>query len=273
MFDHKELWLDIGYSVIDGKLEEGKKVALSRSINTSPDFLEQHSPIQDLIKFKSFKTDEEQTDWLVNEIVRNLKQDELQPSDIIVINPDPITTRSAVAQARRKLLEKGINSNLAGVSTSPDVFFEGDKVTFTGIFRAKGNEAAMVYVINAQDCFAAWRGDLARVRNRLFTAITRSKAWVRVLGYGEEMEKLEEEYRRILNSNFHLEFKYPTAEERAQMRVVNRDMTAEEKKRIRQKQLSLEDILESLESGETVLEDYPDDVIEKFRRLLGQSKK
>jgi superfamily I DNA and RNA helicase len=45
----------------------------------------------------------------------------------------------------------GINSSLAGVSSSPDVFFENDLVTFTGIFRAKGNEAAMIYIINAQE--------------------------------------------------------------------------------------------------------------------------
>ena len=25
-------------------------------------------------------------------------------------------------------------------------------MTFTGIFRAKGNEAGMVYIVNAQDC-------------------------------------------------------------------------------------------------------------------------
>lgn len=273
MFDHKDLWLDIGYTVVAGRLDEGKQVTLSRSTETSPEFLELHSSPEDLIQFRSFETDEEQIDWLVKEVSRNLKKDELEPSDIVVINPDPVTTRNAVAQARRKLLERGINSNLAGVSTSPDIFFEGDRITFTGIFRAKGNEAAMVYIINAQDCYAAWRGDLARVRNRLFTAITRSKAWVRVLGYGEDMKKLEIEYKEIAGKNFQLAFKYPTAEERVQMRIVNRDMTAEEKKRIRQKQLSLEDILESLESGETVLEDYPDEVMEKFRRLLGVTTK
>ena len=38
----------------------------------------------------------------------------------------------------------------------------------------------MVYIINAQDCFSAF-GNLAGVRNRLFTAMTRSKAWVRVV--------------------------------------------------------------------------------------------
>ena len=67
-------------------------------------------------------------------------------NDIIIINPDPGKTRDAVSIARKKLFDAGINSNLAGVSTSTDIFSEDDVVTFTGIYRAKGNEAAMVYV-------------------------------------------------------------------------------------------------------------------------------
>ena len=67
-------------------------------------------------------------------------------NDIIIINPDPVKTRDAASIARKKLFDAGINSNLAGVSTSPDIFSEDDAVTFTGIYRAKGNEAAMVYV-------------------------------------------------------------------------------------------------------------------------------
>ena len=50
-------------------------------------------------------------------------------------------------------MQMGINSNLAGVTTIADIFTEPGTVTFTGIFRAKGNEAAMVYVINAQGLF------------------------------------------------------------------------------------------------------------------------
>ncbi len=54
----------------------------------------------------------------------------------------------------------------------------------TGIYRAKGNKAGFVLVMNAQDCCKSCI--LATVRNQLFTAITRSKAWVRVTGIGDQ---------------------------------------------------------------------------------------
>ena len=103
-------------------------------------------------------------------------------------------------------------SHLAGVDTTPDVFHQptAASVTFTGIHRAKGNEAAMVYIINAENCQSAV-SDLARIRNRLFTAITRSKAWVRVLGVGRRMKELTREYEALKARQFKLSFRYPSA--------------------------------------------------------------
>jgi len=255
-------------------LEDGQDVTLRRTSKSSPAFLENHSTTDDLISFESFQSEAEQTAWLVESIEHNLAEDELLPDDIVVINPDPLSTRDAVKDARRILMEKGINSNLAGVTSSADVFSEPGTVTFTGVFRAKGNEAAMVYVINAQDCFTAFLpGDVARVRNRLFTAVTRSKAWVRVLGFGRGMEALKAEFERAKAASFELRFKYPTEEERKQMTIVNRDMSNEEKDRFAKKQNSLRDIIDSLESGDTFIEDYPEDVIKKLRKLIDKEPK
>lgn len=274
IFENKNLWLDVGYKVKDGELEDDHDVTLHRTSRTSPLFLETHSPIEDLIVFGVFRSAEEQTAWLVKAIQHNLGVDELLPDDIVVINPNPMKTRDAVKDARALLIDKGVNSNLAGVTTSADVFSVPGTVTFTGVFRAKGNEAAMVYVINAQDCFSATLPrDRARVRNQLFTAITRSKAWVRVLGYGPDMEALKAEFERAGSANFELRFRYPTEEQRKHITTVNRDMSREEKDRIAKKQISLLDIIESLESGETYLEDYPEDAIKKLQALLEKRPK
>ncbi len=274
IFENKSLWLDIGYKVQDGELEDGSPVSLRRTPKSSPEFLEKHSSVDDLIGFEVFNSPEEQTAWLVEAIQKNLAEDELLPDDIVVINPDPFTTRDAVKDARKTLMEKGINSNLAGVTTVADIFTEPGTVTFTGIFRAKGNEAAMVYVINAQDCFTALLPrEVARIRNRLFTAITRSKAWVRVLGIGQPMAALKAEYEKAKAADFELRFTYPTEEERNKITVVNRDMSKVEQERIAKKQSFLIDIIESLESGETFVEDYPDDVMNKLRALLNKKLK
>lgn len=274
IFENKNLWLDIGYEVREGALDDGQSVTLARTSSSSPEFLEKHSPVDDLIQFEVFDTQEAQTAWLVAEIKKNIADDELIPDDIVVINPDPLKTKSAVGAARQALIEAGINSNLAGVTTNPDIFTEPGTVTFTGVFRAKGNEAAMVYVINAQDCFASFfPSETARVRNRLFTAITRSKAWVRVLGVGKSMSALKAEFEKAKEEDFALSFTYPTEEQRKTMTTVNRDMSKAQQESIAKKRNSLVDILESLESGDTFIEDYPPAVIRKLQSLLNKKTK
>ena len=123
MFDNPRLWTEVGYQIADGQLSDGQFVTLQRTTDTSPAFLEDHSPVDDLIEFIPFDTEEEQTTWLVNAIKTNLEVDELRSDDIVVINPDPRTTRLNVGSARRRLFEMGIASHLAGVDTDPDTFF------------------------------------------------------------------------------------------------------------------------------------------------------
>lgn len=195
----------------------------------------------------------------------------MRADDIIVINPDPLTTRKKVGGARQLLFQNGINSHLAGVDTSPDVFFDTDdeSIAFTGIFRAKGNEAGMVYIINAQDCFDSY-GNLATIRNQLFTAITRSKAWVRVLGVGNNMRALQAEYQKVIDNEFTLDFIYPTAEQRKHLNIVNRDMTATERKALAKKQESIANLLDDFDSGKLFIEDLGDEQLERLRALLSR---
>jgi superfamily I DNA and RNA helicase len=269
MFGNAGLWEEIGYEVRAGVLQDGHDVVLQRPPESSPRFLEDHSPLADLIEFKAFKTEDEQAEWVSKEIARNITEEELRHDDIVVINPDPLTTRSQSGPIRHRLLKMGIPSHLAGVDTNPDVFFEADSpsVTFTGIYRAKGNEAGMVYVINAQDCQTA-TFNLANVRNRLFTAITRSKAWVRVIGVGPKMKELIEEYKKLEAANFELRFRYPTQEQREQLSIVHRDMTAAERKRLKTKEKDLADLVQDLEMGNVHPEDLDEELLRKLEMLL-----
>jgi superfamily I DNA and RNA helicase len=156
------------------------------------------------------------------------------------------------------------------VSGSPDIFFEPETVTFTGIFRAKGNEAAMVYVINADDCYTGFSAEhLARVRNQLFTAITRSKAWVRVLGVGENMNKLTREYKEVADRNFRLEFTYPDEENRKRLRIIARDLRRSQSRRRRSKSAEeLWRLVRAIEEGEVYIEDLPLSTRRKLQELF-----
>ena len=270
MFENAQLWDQIGYEVADGSLTDGQSVVLRRTPNTSPTFLADHSSIDDLIQFKCFNDEEEQAQWLANAIKKNLEEDELRHDDIVVINPDPRTTRSKVGRVRRLLMDMGVNSHLAGVDTDPDVFFtpENSSVTFTGVFRAKGNEAGMVYVMNSQDCHADAR-NLASIRNQLFTAVTRSKAWVRVLGIGDGINELASEYEELKKRNFELSFVYPDAEQRKRLRIIHRDMTNEERQTLQGHQQDLSRLVEQLEVGQIRPEDLDEKVVKRLKDLLG----
>ena len=273
MFDSSSLWEEVGYKVISGELSGGSQVTLARTPETSPKFLEEHSAIDEIIQFHVFKDKEEQASWLACAIETNLKVDELQAEDIIVINPNAITTRKETGVPRKILFEKSIASHLAGVDVNADTFFksDGESVTFTGVFRAKGNEAGMVYIMNAQDCAGGF-GNVARVRNQLFTAITRSKSWVRVLGVGSGMKELEKEYLRIKKKKFCLDFIYPTDEIRRKLNVVNRDMTDSEKAAAKEAQSKASDLIRDLDEGRISVQDLDPTVKARLQELLGRNE-
>ncbi len=270
IFDDDSLWTDVGYLVEDGELVPGSSVTLARTIDTSPAFLENHSPPEDLIQFHKFETAAEQTQWLVQAIKQDILEQELRPEDVVVINPNPLTTKRQVADARHMLFADGINSELAGVSTTADVFSRPGAVTFTGVFRAKGNEAGMVYIINAQDCASGWdKTATALGRNRLFTAITRSKAWVRVLGLGPNMDTLMQEWKQLRDNDYKLKFVYPTEEEKQQLRVIHKVAVGKGKVRRRNLRQQRELLLQAVQRGEL----DPDQLILELEALKRSGKR
>lgn len=271
MFDYPALWKEIGYREQEGQLEKGQHIVLERTAETSPRFLENISEdADDLVQFIRFDNEAQQNEWLIEQIQKNLTVDELRHDDIIVIHSDPRTARGSTGPIRRKLFEAGIQTHLAGVDTDADVFFRTDtpSVTFAGIYRAKGNEAGMVYVINAQECNSAGSG-LASLRNRLFTAITRSKAWVRVIGYGSQMQGLIDEFNALKQRGFVLDFNYPDDALLGKLRIVHRDLSPQERLRLEKRKSQLADLLGDLESGELHPEDLDEATREKLKKLLG----
>ena len=268
MFDRPELWTNVGYAVRSGELALGMDVRLARPSDTSPKFLESHSSIDDLIQFHRFEDQTTQARWVAAQIECNLSKDELRHSDVIVISTDPLSARKKLGRIRAALFARDIPSHLAGVDTESDVFRRTGSVTCTGIHRAKGNEAAMVYVVNAEEAHGS-TANLAHVRNRLFTAMTRSTAWVRVCGIGPEMTSLIEEYEQIRGANFELSFRYPTQDELEHLTVVHRDMSDKEQKDWEKRLESVDGLIDDLQHGRILLEDIDGDQLATLRELLG----
>ena len=173
-----------------------------------------------------------------------------------------------MGQLRDILFQHGINTSIAGITSSPDEFFSDNSVTFTSIFRAKGNEAAMVYIMDSQYCNVDY--ELAKRRNILFTAMTRTKAWLRVCGIGQYFDGLVNEYNEVKRREFTLQFRYPTGPEREKMRLVNRDMTSQERKRVHQAKLNAHN-LSVLLDGQVRVEDIPEELrLALIKKLAGE---
>ncbi|WP_035828155.1 hypothetical protein [Crocosphaera watsonii] len=98
--------------------------------------------------------------------------------------------------------------------------------------------------------------------------MTRSKAWIRVLGYGPNMKKLEEEFNRIKVNNFSLNFTYPTEEERNKMKLVNRDMSQAERKN---KEKKRKDLRKAINIDDEVLKELVAELSEEDKEKLKKS--
>ena len=266
LFDDLKLWEEIGYTVESGRLKFGSDVTLKRSPGSYPKYFEHLIEIKDCVISKQFETVSEQYDWVARQIQINITKDELDPDDILVIFPDAITARSEYNSLSEFLRTKNINSHLAGVSTERDIFSRSNSVTVSSIYRAKGNEAPMVYILNADVC--AIGHEMIKLRNILFTAITRSRAWVRICGVGDNMSLLEKEIKQCEDQGYKLSFRIPTPPELAKLRLINRDKTEEEKGQISKVKRSIQDIKALIDAGVV-----NPDAIPELRELLGSMKK
>jgi superfamily I DNA and RNA helicase len=134
----------------------------------------------------------------------------------------------------------------------------------------------MVYIINAQYCYShplLKDLDLIKRRNILFTAITRSKAWVRVYGIGENMDNLINEFQEVKSRDFKLQFNYPSQSEIDNMNVISRDLSKTEELKFTEEIKTLNglpEILSRIKAGEAYIEDYPNELQPLLKKLISE---
>ncbi|MBW9335597.1 RNA helicase [Herbaspirillum sp. RU 5E] len=211
MFPEPDIWRRLGYTVTSGELALGQNVVLARDPESVPEFFGRLLGQGDTIKFANFRTRLEQYDAVAAEIRRLIDTEELQCSDFLIVIPDTYKSKSISASMLLALQRHGLAGRIPGVNSSRDSLFAEEMIAITHIHRAKGNEAAVVFVIDADYCSDG--ADIKQRRNILFTAITRSRAWAYVSGVGERFSTIEDEGRKILADGFTLKFEYPTAEQ------------------------------------------------------------
>jgi len=268
-FDDPSLWKEIGYFVSQGNLELGERVILNRSEKSYPAYFKELIDENEAIICKSFVDMDEQVEWVASEIEKNIEEEELEVDDILIVLPNVIRAKKDYAYIMEALQRRNIESHLAGVTTSQDEIFSMNSISVTNIYRAKGNEAPMVYVLNCNFCAKGY--ELIKLRNILFTAITRSRAWVRLCGFGDLMKIIEDEINFVHENEYDLKFKIPTESELENLRKIHRDRTAGEKVAIRKAEKGLKDFFTAILEGDMDLENLPTELRSKLELLLKKS--
>ena len=252
-FSTPSIWRDIGYEVVSGRLEKGRKVVLKRDEKSTPQYFKSLIKPEDAFQALNFTTETEQYIWLSREIKRNIEEEELDPDDILVVFPDAYYAQSSYNILKRFLAQQSIESILSGVTTGRDTIKIEGAISCASIFRAKGNEFPFVYVVNAHECYKS--SNIALWRNILFTAITRARAWVRVCGVGTQMEELKKEITICIDKDYKLEFKNPTDKELNEMRSLFRSLSRETSELINSSEQQLMKLADLLKKGEINKED------------------
>ncbi|PEA58036.1 hypothetical protein CON74_25615 [Bacillus thuringiensis] len=209
--ENKEHWIDLGYEVQEGNCKEGEDTLIHRPKQNSPSIISDFYDKDMIIVTKTMDSIEEEAQWVANEIIDNITKDRLLPEDIMVISLDDKFARSYFSMIGKLLADQNIYVNNLLESYSGDTFILNEKVTLTTVYRAKGNEAAMVYIIGG-DSLKNGRYDIIS-RNKLFTAFTRAKGWIRFSGVGDNFNYLLEEISKAKQKLPNLEFTYPGYEE------------------------------------------------------------
>lgn len=228
MFYYTKEWDAIGYRVnapLKPNLEKGDRVELERPAENSKNLLEaileQHgeSPLS-LVRYKNTHSLEEEIEFIANKAQELIEQQSVAPEEIIMINLSKGSNKKEMLSLQRSLNIRGINSVIPGYVESADIFKPEGSITITTPFRAKGNEANVVFVFNAQSVIS----DLTlRRRNAFFVAVTRSRGWCYISGHGKNMSVLNGELESIKRDFPKFEFICPDPDQvKAQKSFLNR---------------------------------------------------
>lgn len=211
-FVDKKTLVDMGYINENGEINEGEKVKLKRK--------EEKKGIE-IDKPLSFKNEYDEYNAIVENMIELLENQDVKSQDIMIIDLDESYLQRDYEKFSKIFYEKiskkeklkDISLNLVDKSNPNRVKIE-NSITYTTIYRAKGNEANLVFILNCDSISLTSRNSVAR--NKIFTAMTRAK-W-KVWLYGKEMNEYSYEIEKVKENNYTLEFIYPTKEQRKKIK-------------------------------------------------------
>lgn len=217
--EDRSSWIARGYEVHHpgnkAKFESGDNIVVERPEEKSRNLLESllkesGKSEKELVTLETFDNVQEELDRAAEQIDFFVHSQGIEPQEIVVIN---LTTKNAKKEFEylRKALDiKGIKAITPGFIEKVDKFKESGFVTLSTTFRAKGNEANVIFILNSQ---SAINNPTYRGRNAFFVAVTRSRGWCYIYANGRKADGLKQEFDAVLNDYPQFKFEFPNMEE------------------------------------------------------------
>jgi superfamily I DNA and RNA helicase len=251
MLEDKEHWEVVGYRV-EGQLVQGETATIVRPPENSLQSISKYSSFDDIIRVTRYEGPYEEAAGVAESIRADIA-DGLRADDIVVVSVDDRNAKLYFNQLSVELNRQDppIRVNNVHAAYGAADFHRDGEVTLSTVHKAKGNEGFMVYVVGVDALFA--KPITKKKRNMLFTAMTRTKGWLRVSGCGDLAKECAAELARARENFPRLVFKYPDAR---QLDLIRRDREDEEALRAA--------LAEKLKSG-----DLTDEQLDTIREVLG----
>lgn len=206
--------------VIAERLDENSKNILEKLL------VENGRDEKELVRFNQFINAKAELDHIVDEISSLIICQKVSPEEIVVINLDTgKNSKGEFEYLRRELDKREIKAITPGYIEKANLFKESGYVTLSTPFRAKGNEANVVFIFNSQ---IVVDNATYRMRNSFFVAVTRSRGWCYVSGNGEKCQFLKQEIQNIINNYPQFKFTFPKDDDlQRRIKLVSADKNLE----------------------------------------------
>lgn len=259
MLGNKASWTSIGYEIHEGNLRTGEETVICRPGENSPNRIRQiYGGTEQLIEVKVFDDRETELEWVAEAITMDIKREDVKPEHILVISLDAPKRNFTNLQA--KLFAKKVRSTIPGLVDESWEFAEPGMVTLSTKFRAKGNEAPVVYIIGFDSLYGYT--EEVEARNGAFTAISRAKAFLRISGSGKQMRAAKQEIDKILSDLPCFRFSFPDMET---LRRLDASETTRRRRELRKARESVKALTEVEKEALTALDP---ELIDKLREVL-----
>lgn len=261
MLGNRASWQSIGYEIRSGDLRAGEATVICRPPENSPNRIRDiYTGEQKLVDVQVFDDRDTELLWVAQSIEHDVKQELVRPEDIVVISLD--SPKKNFTRLQAHLTERNISSTIPGLVDESWEFAERDMVTLATKFRAKGNEAPVVYIIGF-DSIYGYAGEI-EARNGAFTSISRSKAFVHISGAGRQMRSAVQEIEKVLGDLPCFRFVFP---DMGNLRRLDASETTRRRREVRK---ARETIRTLTEIDKEALTDVDPTLIRQAKQLLSE---